>query len=302
MSERPSPGRAALPVALLLVLACDSGSHPVAPGGTILTISANPDSISLHGTSTVEVTALDAVGGPIRTGTEIRLRTDLGEIDPVVRTDEHGIARATFVAGAAAGEATVTATSGVLPGESNPALNSVATTVTIAAGPEAAFSCTGSGLTVVFADDSSGDPASWEWSFGDGATSGERSPVHTYREAGSYQVRLVVRDGGGGESSVTRFAVVPGSGDVCAADRVPEAPEARFGCTSSGLTTIFSDASTGPPTRWRWDFGDGRGSSERDPVHTYAAPGTYVVTLEVGSSAGEDRTSQFVTVPDGGCS
>ena len=47
------------------------------------------------------------------------------------------------------------------------------------------------------------------------------------------------------------------------------------------LTVLFQDWSFGEPDTWSWDFGDGSGSSEQNPVHTYTSPGSYTVTLTV---------------------
>jgi len=47
-------------------------------------------------------------------------------------------------------------------------------------------------LTVKFTDKSSGSPKSWYWDFGDGTTSSEKNPSHTYNSAGIYSVGLMV--------------------------------------------------------------------------------------------------------------
>ena len=49
---------------------------------------------------------------------------------------------------------------------------------------------------------------------------------------------------------------------------------------------------------WQWDFGDGESSTERNPVHTYAAAGTYPVYLRVRTSVGEsdDLKTRYVNV------
>lgn len=52
------------------------------------------------------------------------------------------------------------------------------------------------------------------------------------------------------------------------------------------LAVQFIDASTGEPTSWSWDFGDGNTSTEQNPVHTYAAEGTYTVTLNASNACG----------------
>jgi len=53
----------------------------------------------------------------------------------------------------------------------------------------------------------------------------------------------------------------------------------------------FHDDSTGA-TRWNWDFGDGERSAEQHPVHRYATPGKFVVTLDVEGPAGKARRSK----------
>jgi uncharacterized protein (TIGR02145 family) len=48
------------------------------------------------------------------------------------------------------------------------------------------------GSTVEFTDQSTGNPESWEWNFGDGETSTEQNPSHTYNSEGVYDVSLTV--------------------------------------------------------------------------------------------------------------
>lgn len=45
-------------------------------------------------------------------------------------------------------------------------------------------------LTVTFTDTSDASPINWNWDFGDGTTSTEQTPVHTYTTAGAYTVTL----------------------------------------------------------------------------------------------------------------
>ncbi len=58
------------------------------------------------------------------------------------------------------------------------------------------------------------------------------------------------------------------------------------------LAVQFTDTSTGNPTAWLWDFGDGNTSTEQHPVHTYTAADTYMVSLTAISTAGEDTLTQ----------
>lgn len=58
-------------------------------------------------------------------------------------------------------------------------------------------------LTVQFTDSSTGSPKRWLWQFGDGETSVEQNPVHTYTQVGTYTVNLTV-DRPGGESKAVK--------------------------------------------------------------------------------------------------
>ncbi|MEI6842501.1 MAG: PKD domain-containing protein, partial [Methanomicrobiales archaeon] len=51
-----------------------------------------------------------------------------------------------------------------------------------------------------------------------------------------------------------------------------------------------ADQSTGNPTFYMYDFGDGTNTLEPNPVHTYRYPGTYTVTLSVRKSDGNTGT------------
>ena len=47
------------------------------------------------------------------------------------------------------------------------------------------------------------------------------------------------------------------------------------------LTVRFTDASSEWAYEWHWDFGDGSNSTEENPVHTFASPGVYPVSLTI---------------------
>jgi len=59
------------------------------------------------------------------------------------------------------------------------------------------------------------------------------------------------------------------------------------------LLVQFTDTSTGSPSSWLWDFGDGTTSDLRNPSHAYTAPGTYSVTLTAGNAIGSDSVTQL---------
>ena len=60
------------------------------------------------------------------------------------------------------------------------------------------------------------------------------------------------------------------------------------------LSVQFGDTSIGGATGWMWEFGDGETSTERNPVHTYAAPGTYTVALTSWATGYPDDTIRAV--------
>ena len=154
--------------------------------------------------------------------------------------------------------------------------------IRVAKGPTAQFKYTPkevkAGETEVqFTDLSLGNPTSWMWHFGDGASSPLQSPVYTYPRPGVYNVRLTVSDELGLSSqSVTQTVTVTG-------DPVPEVFAGFRTVVSGGTTVQFIDESLGNPTAWSWDFGDGQGSLEQNPVYTYQKEGTYLVTLTVSN-------------------
>jgi PKD repeat protein len=147
--------------------------------------------------------------------------------------------------------------------------------------------------TVQFQDTSSNGPDSWLWNFGDGNTSTDQSPSHTYESVGSYTVTLDVSNDAGsdGETKASFISV-----------SAPEPPVANFSAdTALGpapLMVNFSDLSTGNPTSWQWDFGDGSGSTAQNPAHEYTTPGLKTVTLDVSNVVSSDQLvrSDYINV------
>ncbi len=68
-------------------------------------------------------------------------------------------------------------------------------------------------------------------------------------------------------------------------------PVANFSASSTSSCTgiiNFTDLSTGTPTTWLWNFGDGTTSTQQNPVHTYTTNGTFTVTLTATNGFGSD--------------
>jgi plastocyanin len=79
-----------------------------------------------------------------------------------------------------------------------------------------------------------------------------------------------------------------------------EGPTAGFSFTPAhprpGDEVRFSDESTGEPTSWLWDFGDGQTSQDTNPSHTYTTSGSKTVTLVVSNASGSDSAVKEVRI------
>ena len=134
---------------------------------------------------------------------------------------------------------------------------------------------------VSFSDLSRGSPTLWSWDFGDGTTSAEQNPVHTYTENGVYTVTLSASNANGEdkETKVNYITVRKGPvADFTVDERIGKAP----------FIVKFQDKSAGNPTRWYWEFGDGTDSEEQNPMHIYLREGAYDVRLTVWNADGSD--------------
>lgn len=69
---------------------------------------------------------------------------------------------------------------------------------------------------------------------------------------------------------------------------------------TAGQSIQFADTSTGSPTSWAWDFGDGSSSTDQNPSHAFAAAGNYTVSLTATNADGSDTASEMVAVTGGG--
>lgn len=155
-------------------------------------------------------------------------------------------------------------------------------------------------LDVAFSSAGSVDPdgtiVSYAWTFGDGATSADPDPMHTYTTGGNYLATLTVTDNVGATASATVpiAATVPGNA----------APTAVAAATPASGTTplevVFSSAGStdvdGTIVSYAWSFADGATSADADPVHTFTVAGSYVVTLVVTDDDGAIGTATTTVV------
>ncbi|MCP4459084.1 MAG: PKD domain-containing protein [Cytophagales bacterium] len=127
------------------------------------------------------------------------------------------------------------------------------------------------GDEVSFVNNSTGGNLTFLWNFGDGNSSTNLAPTHTYDSQGSYMVSLVVTsDDNCTHSTELRVDVTDNplpvffSSDVC-----------------QDATVLFTNLSneSGAALTYQWDFGDGQQSIEKNPEHFYELSGNYEVTL-----------------------
>jgi PKD repeat protein len=148
---------------------------------------------------------------------------------------------------------------------------------------------------VTFVDNSLGStPMTYEWNFGDGSSSTEQNPSHMYLQRGTYTVTLTVKNGYGTSTAIKR--------DFISIGMAPR-PDFTANPTSGDvpLAVKFTDMTSGQVNTWRWDFGDGKASSEQNPIHTYWTAGVYNVILTVSNDYGQadvTKTKYIVVVGD----
>jgi trimeric autotransporter adhesin len=157
-------------------------------------------------------------------------------------------------------------------------------------------------LTVAFTDSSTGAPTSWSWDFGDPGsgsanTSTLQNPSHTYNADGKYTVKLTATNGSGSNTKTATDYIKVGTSPVADFTGTPLTG-------GSPLIVAFSDASTGNPATWSWDFGDpGSGadntSTDPSPSHTYSTDGSYTVKLTVTNATGTDTKTRTAYVKVG---
>jgi PKD repeat protein len=159
--------------------------------------------------------------------------------------------------------------------------------------PVASFTSACGGLTCSFNASGSSDPdgtiASYAWNFGDATTGSGATASHTFVTGGTYTVTLTVTDNAAATGQTVRTVTV----------NAP--PVASFTSACSGLACSFNASGSSDPdgtiASYAWSFGDGTTGSGATASRTYAAGGTYTVTLTVTDNGAATSTqAQSVTV------
>lgn len=173
----------------------------------------------------------------------------------------------------------------------NCAQDSVAQVIAIGGAPVANFRGESSGsrcvpVSIQWMDESQGIFDTYKWSFPGGtpSTSVEPNPVVVYDKPGEYDVMLTVT-GELGSNTRTREKIV----------KVFSSPQPAFSYMINGLKVDFTSTADAAMVHV-WSFGDGNTSNEKDPVHTFAAPGAYDVTLNLQNGGCASSITQTVLV------
>jgi len=153
--------------------------------------------------------------------------------------------------------------------------------------------CVGQALT--FTDSSiisSGGPpiGSWGWDFGDGNTQtvSTTSVTHTYNAPGNYPVSLIITDTNGCSNTVIKNV------NIIASPNASFTASPLFSCTAPLLVMFTNTSTSGGPTTYTWNFGNGNTSTQTNPGNTYTAPGSYNVTL----IANQNGCTDTITMPN----
>ena len=117
----------------------------------------------------------------------------------------------------------------------------------------------------------------YKWSFGDGTFSELANPDHVYANPGTYNVCLRVAISNTCVRELCKTIIIGGGGDSC---RIEVKWRHEADSLHPRRIKFFNETivpSTG--AEYKWTFGDGGTSNEKDPVHIYEKPGAYKVCL-----------------------
>ncbi|MDZ7741825.1 MAG: PKD domain-containing protein [Bacteroidota bacterium] len=125
--------------------------------------------------------------------------------------------------------------------------------------------------TIQFTQTGSATLTNWLWDFGDGTTSSEQNPGHTYLDPGLYAIWFYYDDDMGCNDSVSHNV------------RVFDLPDVDFFASQTSACAYtpidFTGTSTSNIVLWEWDFGDGTTALGQNQTYSYGVPGSYLVTL-----------------------
>ncbi len=136
--------------------------------------------------------------------------------------------------------------------------------------------------------------SSYLWEFGDGSTSTDPAPIHSYASAGLFSLSLIVESPEGCSNTFSR--------DIAAYDEAApdfQTAETEY-CSFEAIPfeNLTSD-SYGDNISWLWDFGDGQTSTHATPEHSYEAAGNYTIRLTANVLGCETYIEKSLEIIDG---
>ena len=138
------------------------------------------------------------------------------------------------------------------------------------------------------ADLSGPGPIAQSWQLGDGRQVDVSNPVVVYPAPGIYDVTLTAANALASATATRRITVIPH-------------PTAQFKVDDASpgvgqIVTFINESGGEAPITYQWDFGDGSTSTETNPTHQYAAPGTYPASLTIENAYGRSNAFWAITV------
>jgi PKD repeat protein len=151
-------------------------------------------------------------------------------------------------------------------------------------------------LTITFHNFSTGYGGRYLWDFGDGTTSTEKNPIHTYQDEGKYAIRLTVISTNGSQGLTEKSDYIEVNNE--------QLPSFFYVTPLQGSTTTdfeFVDQSDGDIAERHWFFGDGTDATVSNPnihtiTHRYEQTGNYVPSLMIRLTNNKTRR---VHLPEG---
>ena len=170
--------------------------------------------------------------------------------------------------------------------------------------PTASFAATpdtgAAPLNVAFEDTSTGTPTSWSWDFGDTSTSTVQDPTHTFRNPGTYTVKLTARNEGGSTTAtktVTVQDVTAPQGSFTVSPTSAAAGSTTVTLQQQSLSDDFTPTS-GITRQVTWGDGSTAFSwtSGTTTTHVFRSAGSFTPQVTLVDSAGNSRTVSAPTV------
>ena len=133
----------------------------------------------------------------------------------------------------------------------------------------------------------------YEWDFGDGSTSNQVNPIHTYFEPGVYSVSLTASNAFNQSTTEVKQQII----------EVFETPIAQFDVRPTIVfvpdNPVYTNNLSVGASSFFWDFGDGTTSTEQEPTHYYEEEGYYDITLIASNASGCTDTLRKENIIEG---